>query len=108
MQVLLIVARALLRPRLRGGDHGACVGQPPGIAAPVFLRVAGAAVASRGWVSVNQPLAVVPGAFWAAFCLGKRLALGRGHLERTWAAKARAGNDGLGDREDATRRILPM
>ena len=87
LEVLLIVPGALLRPCLRGGDHGACVGKPWYRRAAVFLRFAGASVASRGWVSVNQPLAVVPGAFWAAFCLGKRLALGRGHLERTWAAR---------------------
>ena len=36
------------------------------------------------------------GVLFGCFCLGKRLALGRGHLERTWAARlARAGADGL-------------
>ena len=39
---------------------------------------------------------MVFGRAFGCFCLGKRLALGRGHLERTWARpKARAGGDGL-------------
>ena len=45
------------------------------------------------------------GVLFGCFCLGKRLALGRGHLERTWAApKARDGGDGLGRREGEWRR----
>ena len=31
------------------------------------------------------------GVLFGCFCLGKRLALGRGHLERTWAAPLRRG-----------------
>ena len=44
------------------------------------------------------------GVLFGCFCLGKRLALGRGHLERTWAGpKARVGGDGLGRREGEWR-----
>ena len=31
------------------------------------------------------------GVLFGCFCLGKRLALGRGQLERTWAARLRRG-----------------
>ena len=46
------------------------------------------------------------GVLFGCFCLGKRLALGRGHLERTWWTWAKqtcgTGDDGLGRSADAT------
>ena len=53
LEVLLIVPGALLRPCLRGGDHGALAGAALYRRAAVFLRVDGAAAASRGWLNVN-------------------------------------------------------
>ena len=50
------------------------------------------------------------GVLFGCFCLGKRLALGRGHLERTWwtwVPRRGPGTTG-GGREVETRRILPV
>ena len=47
------------------------------------------------------------GVLFGCFCLGKRLALGRGHLERTWASPLGAGRRRRAAGEVA-RRILPM
>ena len=47
---------------------------------------AGAAVASRESDRLSLGPQWCLGVLFGCFCLGKRLALGRGHLERTWAA----------------------
>ena len=81
-------------------------GSPPrrvfiGLRGKARLAVAGAAVASRESDRMSLGPQWCWGVLFGCFCLGKRLALGRGHLERTWAAaKVRAGGDGLGRRED--------
>ena len=91
---------------LWGSPPASRVYRSAGQARSARLAVAGAAVASRESDRMSLGPQWCLGVLFGCFCLGKRLALGRGHLERTWWTWAEqgcgAGNDGLGRRGDAT------